>query len=56
MLADLKDQASLDAMASKAKVVLSTAGPFAKLGTPVVQACVNASTHYADITGEQTSY
>lgn len=52
VLADLKDQASLDAMASKAKVVLSTAGPYAKLGTPVVQACVNSRTHYADITGE----
>ena len=31
---------------------MSTAGPFAKIGTPIVEACVTASTNYVDITGE----
>lgn len=33
---------------------MSTAGPFAKIGTPIVEACVKASTNYVDITGEST--
>lgn len=31
---------------------MSTAGPFAKIGTPIVEACITASTNYVDITGE----
>lgn len=31
---------------------MSTAGPFGKIGTPIVEACVTASTNYVDITGE----
>jgi short subunit dehydrogenase-like uncharacterized protein len=46
------DQASIDAMVSRARVVVSTAGPFARYGTPVVDACVRYHTHYTDITGE----
>ena len=49
--ADLSDQASLEDMASKAKVLLSTVGPFSLHGTPVVEACVSTSTDYCDITG-----
>jgi short subunit dehydrogenase-like uncharacterized protein len=36
-----------------AKVVSSTVGPFAKYGLEVVEACLNAGTHYLDTTGEQ---
>ena len=36
----------------KAKVILSTAGPFAKIGTPLVRACVELGRDYVDITGE----
>lgn len=39
-------------MASQTKVVLSTAGPYAKIGTPVVEACVAGGAHYCDLTGE----
>jgi short subunit dehydrogenase-like uncharacterized protein len=39
-------------MSGKTKVVLSTAGPFAKIGTPIVESCVRSSTNYLDITGE----
>jgi short subunit dehydrogenase-like uncharacterized protein len=32
--------------------VLSTAGPFARIGEPVVDAAVRMGSHYVDITGE----
>lgn len=52
IVADIADSASILSMVSSTTVLLSTAGPFAKIGTPVVQACVEAGTHYCDITGE----
>ncbi len=48
---DAEDQDSLVAIASQTKVLIATSGPFAKLGTPVVEACISAGTHYCDITG-----
>ena len=50
--ADSSDPASVDAMVASARVVATTAGPFALYGTPVVEACVRHGTHYCDITGE----
>lgn len=35
------------------KVVCNTVGPFARFGTAVVEACLNADCHYLDTTGEQ---
>lgn len=52
VVADATDAAALDALASQARVVLSTAGPFALYGTALVDACVRHRTHYVDITGE----
>jgi len=52
LIADSNDQASLDAVVSETRVLLNTAGPFARYGTPVVDACVRCRTDYADITGE----
>ncbi|MFL5561150.1 MAG: saccharopine dehydrogenase family protein [Gemmatimonadaceae bacterium] len=52
IVADSGNQASIDAFVARSRVVLSTAGPFALYGTPVVDACVRFGTHYADITGE----
>lgn len=52
IVADAEDQAALDALASQARVVLSTAGPFALFGSKLVDACVRHGTHYVDITGE----
>ena len=46
------DVAALDALAKSARVVLSTAGPFALYGSALVAACVKYGTHYVDITGE----
>ncbi|KAJ3084858.1 hypothetical protein BCR33DRAFT_712213 [Rhizoclosmatium globosum] len=52
LIADSSDQASLDSVAGSTKVILSTVGPFALYGTPLVDACVRFGTHYVDSTGE----
>lgn len=50
--AETDDPASLDALASAARVVVTTVGPYARHGMPLVEACARAGTHYADLTGE----
>lgn len=50
--ADAADPDSLRAMAESAAVVVSTVGPYADYGLPLVLACAAAGTDYADLTGE----
>lgn len=50
--ADSTDQASLDALAARTKVVVTTVGPYLRYGLPLVRACAENGTHYADLTGE----
>ena len=52
IIADGDDDVALKAMTARAKVILSTAGPFHRYGSRLVAACVENSTHYVDITGE----
>jgi short subunit dehydrogenase-like uncharacterized protein len=52
LIADAEDIAALEALTARAKVVLSTAGPFHRYGSNLVAACVKNATHYVDITGE----
>jgi short subunit dehydrogenase-like uncharacterized protein len=52
VVADGADRAALDTLAAQARVVLSTAGPFALHGGELVAACVRQKAHYVDITGE----
>ena len=52
IVADAMDAAALAALAAETRVVLSVAGPFARHGDLLVDACVAARTHYCDITGE----
>ena len=52
LVADGGDLDALKSLASQTKVVLSTAGPFARYGSLLVQACVEEGAHYTDITGE----
>ncbi len=52
IIADAGDAESLAAMARSTKVVASTVGPYAKYGLPLVGACAENGTHYADLTGE----
>lgn len=41
-------------VARRAKAVISTAGPYQLYGEPLLAACIEAGTHYADLTGETT--
>lgn len=50
--ADSGDPASLRAMAERTKVVITTVGPYASYGLPLVEACADAGTDYVDLTGE----
>ncbi|KYF93556.1 saccharopine dehydrogenase [Sorangium cellulosum] len=47
-----EDAASLERMASQARVVITTVGPYSSRGEPLVEACIRAGTDYADLTGE----
>ncbi|MBF6352602.1 saccharopine dehydrogenase NADP-binding domain-containing protein [Nocardia flavorosea] len=52
VVADSTDQASLDALAARTTAVITTVGPYLRYGMPMVAACAQAGTHYADLTGE----
>ena len=52
LIGDSFDAASLDKLASKAEVIISTVGPYAKYGAEIVAACVRNGTDYCDLTGE----
>jgi short subunit dehydrogenase-like uncharacterized protein len=52
LVADSHDQTAIDAVVSRTRVLLTTAGPFALYGNAIVDACVRFKTHYVDITGE----
>jgi len=54
VVADALDTHSMQEMASNTRVVLSTVGPYARYGTPLVEACVEHGTDYADLTAEVT--
>ena len=49
---DLDDAAALTALLRKGRVVIHCAGPFQFTAKQMVNACLEASTHYLDITGE----
>ncbi len=50
--ADSGDEASLAALARGTRVVATTVGPYRRHGLPLVEACAEAGTHYADLAGE----
>lgn len=51
-IADASDPQSLDALAHRARVILTTVGPYQLYGSDLVAACVKAGTAYADLCGE----
>ena len=51
-IADSEDSENLLKIASKTRVIASLAGPFNKYSDNLVTQCVEAGTHYLDITGE----
>lgn len=52
LVADSADDAALAALARSTRVVATTVGPYLRHGLPLVRACAEAGTHYADLTGE----
>ena len=48
----LSDAKALDAALAGVTVVLHCAGPFWRLGPPMIAACMRVGAHYLDITGE----
>ncbi len=52
LIADSQDQPAVDKIVAQTRVLLTTAGPFARYGDALVDACVRFGTHYVDITGE----
>lgn len=52
VVVDVHDRRALDRLAASATALVTTVGPYARRGLPVVEACAAAGTHYADLTGE----
>jgi len=52
VVADADDPASLEAMAKRAQVIISTAGPYQLYGSNLVAACAKTGADYVDLTGE----
>ncbi|MFG6095345.1 saccharopine dehydrogenase NADP-binding domain-containing protein [Leptothoe sp. ISB3NOV94-8A] len=52
IIADVSDEASLRHMCDQTQVVISTVGPYALYGEPLVKVCAETGTDYCDLTGE----
>ena len=52
LVADAADAAALREVAGTTRVVITTVGPYALYGGPLVAACAAAGTDYVDLTGE----
>ena len=52
LTADAASPSTLNEMAARTQVVVTTVGPYMRYGMPLVAACVEAGADYADLTGE----
>ena len=52
IVADAQSADALRNLCTKTKVVMSTVGPYALYGEPLVKACAETGTDYCDLTGE----
>ena len=52
LLADAADDSALRKMCAQTRVVVSTVGPYALFGEPLVEMCATSGTDYCDLTGE----
>lgn len=52
MIADVEDASSIAALVASTTVVITTVGPYAIYGEPLLRACAEIGTHYVDLTGE----
>jgi short subunit dehydrogenase-like uncharacterized protein len=56
LIADASNEDQLKALAEQARVIVSTVGPYALYGEPLVKTCVETGTDYCDLTGEVQWY
>ncbi|MEO0985295.1 MAG: saccharopine dehydrogenase NADP-binding domain-containing protein [Cyanobacteria bacterium J06639_14] len=52
LTADVTDVSTLQALCAQTRVVVSTVGPYALYGEPLVKVCAATGTDYCDLTGE----
>ena len=52
LVADAADEAALRRLCEDTRVVVSTVGPYALYGEPLVKVCTETGTDYCDLTGE----
>jgi short subunit dehydrogenase-like uncharacterized protein len=52
LVADAGDEASLRVLCAQGRVIVSTVGPYALHGEPLVKVCAETGTDYCDLTGE----
>ena len=52
LVADAADEAALRGLCRSARVVISTVGPYALYGEPLVKVCTETGTDYCDLAGE----
>ncbi|AKN16634.1 saccharopine dehydrogenase family protein [Mycobacterium haemophilum] len=52
LAADTASPSTLNEMAARTRVVVTTVGPYTRYGLPLVAACAGAGTDYADLSGE----
>ncbi|MDF2969326.1 MAG: saccharopine dehydrogenase L-glutamate-forming [Nocardioidaceae bacterium] len=53
VVTDVTDGASLRSVTERTRVLATSAGPYARIGEPVVAACADTGTDYADLCGER---
>ncbi len=51
-IVDAENEVLLEQMANQTKVVISTVGPYALYGEPLLKVCATTGTDYCDLTGE----
>jgi short subunit dehydrogenase-like uncharacterized protein len=56
LLADAQNESQLTAMVNQTRVLVSTVGPYALYGEPLIKVCVKNGTDYCDLTGEVQWY
>src|SRR5690606_17167580 len=52
LINELNDPISIAQMCESTKVLMNLVGPYYRFGLPIIKACIDAKTHYIDITGE----
>ena len=52
VVADAADDAALQKMCAMTRVIISTVGPYALYGEPLIRACTKLGTDYCDLSGE----